>query len=108
MNAAGLWLAATGTTAPTTAVTSDVDPTTGHGEEWGKAAPIGLLVIVLLVVAGYFLARSFSKQMRRVPASFDPPDPEQEQPAAATPSPAPIPPRPKPGRRSGSGGNRSG
>ena len=105
MSPAGLWVAATGTTAPTT---SDVDPTTGHGEEWGKAAPIGLLVIVLLIVAGYFLARSFSKQMRRVPASFDPPDPEQEQVPAARPTPAPIPPRPKPGRRPGSGGNRSG
>ena len=99
------WVAASSTTTPTT---SDVDPTTGHGQEWGKAAPIGLLVIVLLIVAGYFLARSFSKQMRRVPASFDAPDPEQVEEVVAAPSPAPIPPRPKVGRRPDSGGSRSG
>ena len=46
------------------------DPTTGRGDEWGKAAPIGLLVIVLLCVAGYFLARSMAKQIKKVPAEF--------------------------------------
>ncbi|MTD12842.1 hypothetical protein GIS00_02640 [Nakamurella sp. YIM 132087] len=55
---------------------AEVDPSTGKGPEWGKAAPIGLLVIVLLCVACYFLARSFSKNIRRVPTSFDPPAPE--------------------------------
>ncbi len=108
MSWTAFWVAASSTTTPTT---SDVDPTTGHGQEWGKAAPIGLLVIVLLIVAGYFLARSFSKQMRRVPASFDPPgpsDPEQVEVEAVTPGPAPLPPRPKAGRRPDSGGSRSG
>ena len=30
---------------------ADVDPSTGKGPEWGKAAPIGLLVILLLGIA---------------------------------------------------------
>lgn len=46
------------------------DPSSGRGDEWGKAAPIGLLVIVLLCVAGYFLARSMAKQLKKVPEEF--------------------------------------
>jgi hypothetical protein len=51
----------------------DVDPSTGKGPEWGKAAPIGLLVILLLVIATYFLLRSMVRKINKVPASFDPP-----------------------------------
>lgn len=51
----------------------DYDPSTGKGPEWGKAAPIGLLVILLLGVAVFFLLRSFSRQLKKVPASFDAP-----------------------------------
>ncbi len=48
------------------------DPdTTGKGPEWGKAAPIGLLVILLLCVAVVFLLRSFTRQLKKVPATFD-------------------------------------
>lgn len=43
----------------------------GKGPEWGKAAPIGLLVISLMVVAVVFLAKSMNKNLRRVPESFD-------------------------------------
>ena len=49
----------------------DIDPSTGKGPEWGKAAPIGLLVIVLLCIAGYFLARSMSKHLRKVQQQAD-------------------------------------
>ena len=52
---------------------SDVDPTTGHGPEWGKAAPIGLLTIVLMCVAVYFLVKSLNRNLKKVPESFDPP-----------------------------------
>lgn len=51
---------------------ADVDPTTGHGPEWGKAAPIGLLIVVLLCVAVYFLVKSMNRNLRKVPESFDP------------------------------------
>jgi hypothetical protein len=50
---------------------SDVDPTTGHGPEWGEAAPIGLLVIVLMCVAVYFLIKSMNRNLKKVPESFD-------------------------------------
>jgi hypothetical protein len=40
-----------------------------------QAGPLGLLVIALLGLAVYFLGRSLSKHLRRVPPSFDPPDP---------------------------------
>lgn len=53
----------------------DYDPSTGKGSEWGKAAPIGLLVILLLGVALFFLLRSFTRQLKKVPATFDPPEP---------------------------------
>lgn len=49
---------------------SDIDPTTGKGPEWGKAAPIGLLVIVLLCVAVYFLIKSMNRNIKKVPESF--------------------------------------
>ena len=52
----------------------DYDPSTGKGAEWGKAAPIGLLVILLLAVAFVFLVRSFTRQLKKVPDSFDPPE----------------------------------
>lgn len=51
---------------------ADVDPTTGHGPEWGKAAPVGLLIVVLLCVAVYFLVKSMNRNLRKVPESFDP------------------------------------
>jgi len=57
-----------------------IDPTTGHGPEWGKAAPIGLLVIVLMGIAVYFLLKSMNRNLKKVPASFDPP-PDRPAPA---------------------------
>ena len=50
---------------------ADVDPTTGHGPEWGKAGPIGLLTVVLLCVAVYFLVKSLNRNLKKVPQSFD-------------------------------------
>ncbi|MBM9468590.1 hypothetical protein [Nakamurella leprariae] len=40
------------------------------GPEWGKAAPIGLLIILLLGIALYLLIRSMNKQLRKVPKEF--------------------------------------
>lgn len=52
----------------------------GKGPEFGKASPIGLVVVLLLIVATVFLIRSMSKHLKRVPASFD--DPSTPTPAA--------------------------
>ena len=51
---------------------ADIDPTTGKGAEFGKAAPVGLLVILLMCVATFFLLRSMNRNMRKVPKSFGP------------------------------------
>jgi hypothetical protein len=50
----------------------------GQGEDFGKSSPVGLLVILLLLVAVAFLIRSMTKHLKRVPASFDPPEEEQQ------------------------------
>ncbi len=55
----------------------DIDPATGKGSEWGKAAPVGLLVILLMCVAVFFLMRSMTRNMRKVPTNFGPPDEER-------------------------------
>ena len=52
-----------------------------HGPDFGKASPLGLLVVVLLVIATMFLLRSMNKQLRKVPKSFDREHPELDQPA---------------------------
>lgn len=43
-------------------------PPPGKGAEWGKAAPIGLLILVLLGIALYLLIKSMNKHMRKVGA----------------------------------------
>ncbi|WP_448625409.1 hypothetical protein [Geodermatophilus sp. URMC 64] len=43
-------------------------------EDVGKAGPLGLLLIVLLLIAVVFLVKSMSRHLKRVPASFDPPE----------------------------------
>ena len=64
-----------------------------------KAAPFGLLVIALLGVGVYFLARSMSKHLKRVPASFDDPwTPTDQSPSG----------RPATGRGAASGGGPTG
>jgi hypothetical protein len=66
---------------------ADLDPSTGKGPEWGKAAPIGLLVILLMGIATFFLLRSMVRMIKKVPTSFDPP--EGEGPSTPPPQDAP-------------------
>ena len=58
----------------------------GRGEDFGKSSPLGLLVLLAFLIAVVFLARSMSKHLKRVPASFDKPEdeaaPEAAEPAA--------------------------
>lgn len=78
MIAAGVHLATTFLAAPPT-------PPPGKGAEWGKAAPIGLLVLVLLGVALYLLIKSMNKHMRKVSGltSFDTADGPSADPGPA-------------------------
>ena len=52
-----------------------------HGPDFGKASPVGLLVIVLLLIATLFLVRSMNRHLKKVPKSFDPEHPEPDQAA---------------------------
>ena len=54
----------------------------------GKGSPIGLLVVLLLIVAVYFLYRSMNRHLRKVPPEFDPPKerlPDERLPEANRP-----------------------
>lgn len=53
-------------------------PPPGKGEEFGKASPVALVVILALAVATILLIRGMSKRIRRLPASFDAPEEEQK------------------------------
>jgi len=56
----------------------------GKGDEFGKASPVGLVVIVLLFLATILLIRSMNKHLRKVPASFDKSAEAPEPPEAGT------------------------
>jgi hypothetical protein len=43
-------------------------------EDVGKAGPLGLLLIVLLLIAVALLVRSMTTHLKRIPRSFDPED----------------------------------
>jgi hypothetical protein len=49
-------------------------------EDVGKSGPLGLLLTVLLLIAVVFLVRSMSKHLKRLPASFEAPDPRDVVP----------------------------
>lgn len=57
----------------------------------GKAGPVALFVIVLMCIAAYFLFRSMSRHLRRVPEEFAP----------ATPEGAELPTQPAPPKNPG-------
>jgi hypothetical protein len=47
-------------------------------EDVGKAGPIGLLLILVLLVAVALLVRSMSTHLKRIPRSFDPADADSD------------------------------
>lgn len=51
------------------------------GPDFGKASPVGLLVVVLLLIATLLLLRSMNRQLKKVPKTFDPQHPEPDQAA---------------------------
>jgi hypothetical protein len=75
-----------------------------RGEEFGKASPVGLVVVVLLGLATVLLVRSMTKRLRRLPASFDRPTDTPaggtgpaEDPAGVAPSSSDPAPERRPG-----------
>ena len=51
------------------------------GPDFGKASPLGLVVVVILMVATFLLVWSMNKQLKKLPESFDPESPEPDQAA---------------------------
>ncbi len=51
------------------------------GPDFGKASPVGLLIIVLLLISTLLLIRSMNRHLRKLPESFDPDNPEPDQAA---------------------------
>jgi hypothetical protein len=68
------------TTAFSIVVAQDPQPPPGQGPEFGEASPLALVVVILLGIALVFLIRSMTKHLRRVPASFEPPEKDAESP----------------------------
>jgi len=58
------------------------DPTpVNTGPEFGKASPVGLLVVALLIVGTVLLIRSMNRHLKKLPGTFDPEHPEPDQAA---------------------------
>ena len=55
-------------------------------EDVGKAGPLGLLLMVVLLIVVLMLGRSMGRHIKRVPVSFDP----AEQPVVVPDSPAEL------------------
>jgi hypothetical protein len=51
----------------------------GQGDDYGKAAPEALVVLLLFFLAVALLVRSMNKHLRRVPKSFDDPGPDNRE-----------------------------
>jgi hypothetical protein len=49
------------------------------GPDFGKASPVGLLVLVLLLIGTFALVWSMNRHLKRLPESFDPEHPEPDQ-----------------------------
>jgi len=49
------------------------------GPEFGKASPMGLIIVVLLLIGTVLLVWSMNRHLRKLPASFDRDNPRPDQ-----------------------------
>jgi hypothetical protein len=47
------------------------------GPDFGKASPFGLAIVVLLLIGTFALVWSMNRHLRKLPKSFDQPEPDQ-------------------------------
>ncbi|MBO0880840.1 MAG: hypothetical protein J2P17_10970 [Mycobacterium sp.] len=59
------------------------DAPRNSGPDFGKASPLGLLVLVLLLIGVMFLVRSMNRHLRNLPDSFDTQNPAPGKDQAA-------------------------
>jgi hypothetical protein len=57
------------------------------GPDFGKASPFGLIIVVLLLIGTFALVWSMNRHLRKLPKSFDQPEPDQttEEPKSESP-----------------------
>jgi hypothetical protein len=98
----GSWTAAT-----VLVPTQNPEPPPNKGEEFGKASPVALVVILMLAVATALLIRSMTKRIKRLPQSFDQPNAEPgPDEAAADGAPSEETKKPTGGSAGDAGPNR--
>lgn len=51
------------------------------GPDFGKASPLGLLIVVLLIIGTFLLVWSMNRHLKRLPERFDRDHPEPDQAA---------------------------
>lgn len=56
-------------------------PGTPTGPEFGKASPVGLIIVLVLLAGTWLLIRSMNKHIKNLPATFEPEHPEPDQEA---------------------------
>jgi hypothetical protein len=49
------------------------------GPDFGKASPLGLVVVVILLIGTFALVWSMNRHLKKLPESFDPEHPESDQ-----------------------------
>ena len=49
------------------------------GPEFGKASPLGLAIVVVLLAATALLIRNMNKRLKKLPETFHPENPEPDQ-----------------------------
>jgi hypothetical protein len=49
------------------------------GPDFGKASPVGLVLVVILLICTFALVWSMNRHLKRLPETFDPEHPEPDQ-----------------------------
>ncbi len=66
------------------AVSVLAEPPKNTGPDFGKASPVGLLVVVLLLIGTFALVWSMNRHLKRLPKTFDGDGPDQPDQAGET------------------------
>ncbi|RJO75896.1 hypothetical protein D5S18_13765 [Nocardia panacis] len=56
-------------------------PANPTGPEFGKASPLGLVIVLILLAGTALLIRSMNRHIKKLPATFEPEHPEPDQEA---------------------------
>lgn len=60
-------------------ILAQAEPEPPEGAEFGKASPIGIPVVLLLLIVTVALVWNMNSRLKNLPESFDPEDPEADQ-----------------------------